>query len=67
MKPALGSRWKRQEPKTREPEGQGGRWSDLESPEGKPQRKRGVLVSPRDPESPGPPNTAAGERGRGHH
>ena len=27
----------------------------------------GVLVSPRDPESPGPPNTAAGERGRGPH
>ena len=62
MKPALGSRWKRQPP-----EGQRGGWSDLESLEGKPQRKRGVLVSPRDPESPGPPNTAAGERRRGPH
>lgn len=67
MKPAQGSRWKRQEPKTMQPEGQRGRWSDLELLEGKPQRKRGVLVSPRDPESPGPPNTGVEERGRGQH
>ena len=44
-----------------------GRWSDLELQEGKPQSKRGGLVSSRGPESPGPPNTGAEERGRGHH
>ena len=41
MEPALGSRWEGQTPKTRQPEGQRGGWSDLEPPEGKPQRKGG--------------------------
>ena len=65
-KTSTGPRWKWQEPKTRQPEAQR-QVVRFGLQEGKPQNKRGALVSSRGPESPGPPNTGAEERGRGHH